>query len=318
MRNDIAVFDAAHVTELIGQIDVLSALRRMFLALGQAKAVQPAQLRNLFPGDEGNFISYLGVLAEERVFGAKLSPYIKRNEGALVTAWTLMMSMDDGQPRLLCDSGQLTVERTAGTTALAVDLLAPAQARKLAVIGAGRLAQAHVRHVLALRDWQDIRLHSRTIASLSESRQQELRGIDPRISIHTELTSAVDDADVIMLCTSAGHTVLDPTMLNKPALITSICTNAPFAHEVPPESLLHMDVYCDYRATTPDSAGEMRLASERHGWSANSIRGDLPELLMGTAEGADFIRHAFFRSIGLGLEDIAVANELYQLHLKNN
>src|SRR5262249_13894387 len=110
MKRDVVLLDAAQVTEHIGQIDVPSALRRMFLGVAQGKAAQPPQLRNLFPDDQGNFISYLGILAEERVFGAKLSPYIRQEEGALVTAWTLMMSMDDGQPRLLCEAGQLTVE----------------------------------------------------------------------------------------------------------------------------------------------------------------------------------------------------------------
>ncbi|MDR6607236.1 ornithine cyclodeaminase family protein [Pseudomonas synxantha] len=318
MNNDIAVLDSTQVAKLIGRIDVLSAMRRMFLALGQEKAVQPPQLRNPFPNGQGNFISYLGTLAEERVFGAKLSPYIPRPEGALVTAWTLMMSMDDGQPRLLCDSGQLTAERTAGTTALAVDLLAPAQVSKLAVVGVGRLGQAHVRHVSALREWGDIRLYAPNIDALPVSEQQALRDLDPRISIHAELASAVDDADVILLCTSAGHTVLDPAVLKKPALITSICTNAPLAHEVPPESLLNMSVYCDYRATTPDSAGEMRLAKDQHGWLPESICGDLPELMTGAARLPDPERHTFFRSIGLGLEDIAIANELYQLHMMNN
>jgi len=138
------------------------------------------------------------------------------------------------------------------------------------------------------------------------------------LSHHARLVSAVEDADVIMLCTSAGRTVLDPAMLKKPALITSICTNAPLAHEVPPESLLNMSVYCDYRATTPESAGEMRLAKEQHGWLTESICGDLPELMTGAARLPDPERHTFFRSIGLGLEDIAIANELYQLHMKNN
>ncbi len=40
-----------------------------------------------------------------------------------------------------------------------------------------------------------------------------------------------------------------------------------------------MDVYCDYRHTTPGSAGEMLIAAEQHGWSPEAIRGDLAELL---------------------------------------
>ncbi|MCY1308973.1 NAD(P)H-dependent anabolic L-arginine dehydrogenase DauB [compost metagenome] len=123
----------------------------------------------------------------------------------------------------------------------------------------------------------------------------------------------VNDADVVMLCTSSAGPVLDPRSLTRPALVTSISTNAPRAHEVPPEALGEMDVYCDYRATTPGSAGEMLLAAEHHGWSRDSIRGDLPELLSGQAPRPAYQRTVFFRSIGLGLEDMALANALYHL-----
>ncbi|MGH8355312.1 MAG: ornithine cyclodeaminase family protein, partial [Pseudomonas sp.] len=44
------------------------------------------------------------------------------------------------------------------------------------------------------------------------------------------------------------------------------------------------------------------------------IRGDLPELLSGQASRPDYRSHVFFRSIGLGLEDIALANALYHLY----
>jgi L-arginine dehydrogenase len=312
MTNEFVRLDAIQVAKRLAYINVPATLRRMFQALAQGEAAQPPQLLNPFPNGRGDFISYLGILPPERVFGVKLSPYLKQPQGAVVTAWTLLMSMDDGRPRLLCDSGQLTVERTAGTTALAVDFLAPAGAGILAVIGTGPLGQAHIRHALPLRPWRDVRLYSQNIATLPESRQQALRSPDPRISLHASLAAAVADADVILLCTSSGQAVLDPAMLNKKALITSISTNAALAHEVPPAALPQMDVYCDYRATTPDSAGDMRLARERHGWQPSSIRGDLPELAAGTAALADYNRHVFFRSIGLGLEDVALASALYR------
>lgn len=52
------------------------------------------------------------------VFGAKLSPYIVTGGSPIITAWTCLMSMENGEALLLCDSSQLTIERTAGTTAL--------------------------------------------------------------------------------------------------------------------------------------------------------------------------------------------------------
>ena len=63
----------------------------------------------------------------------------------------------------------------------------------------------------------------------------------------------------------------------------------------------------------PVTAGEMLIAAEQHGWSPEAIRGDLAELLSGQAPRPEYRRPAFFRSIGLGLEDVALANALYRL-----
>jgi L-arginine dehydrogenase len=306
------VLAQAEARRLLQQVDVHQAMRQMFLDLATGEAVQPAQQLVEFPNAAGDFINYLGVLAKDGVYGVKTSPYIKKPDGALVTAWTLLMSMDSGQPLLLCDAGELTTARTAATTAVAVEALAPERAIRLAMIGSGPVARAHLHYVKGLRDWQRIAVFSPSLAADADV-QAQLRAQDPRVEISASLEDAVAEADVVMLCTSSAGPVLDPRSLGKPALVTSISTNAPRAHEVPPQALGEMDVYCDYRATTPGSAGEMLLAAERHGWSREAIRGDLPELLSGKSARPDYRRPVFFRSIGLGLEDMALANALYHL-----
>ncbi|MGU9819029.1 ornithine cyclodeaminase family protein [Pseudomonas sp. LF135] len=307
------VINQAQAHELLAQIDVPHILRKLFRDLAAGLAVQPAQQLVEFPQGAGDFINYLGVLAEDGVYGVKTSPYIVREQGPLVSAWTLLMSMRTGQPLLLCDAAELTTARTAATTALAVDALAPATARRLAIIGSGKVAQAHVRYVQNLRDWQHISLYSPRLGRANAETLAHLKGLDPRLTLATSCDAALEDADVILLCTSSATPVIDPTRLRKPALITSISTNAPRAHEVPAECLEHMHVFCDYRQTTPGAAGEMLIAGERHGWDKRTIVGDLPELLSDMAQRPDYDRPVFFRSIGLGLEDIALANALYQI-----
>jgi L-arginine dehydrogenase len=39
---------------------------------------------------------------------------------------------------------------------------------------------------------------------------------------------------------------------------------------------------------------------------------DLPELVSGVAQKPSYHKHAFFRSIGLGLEDVAIAFEVFR------
>ncbi|WDU65633.1 ornithine cyclodeaminase family protein [Pseudomonas poae] len=302
------VIDQTQARELLTHVDVPQILRKLFRDLAAGRAVQPAQQLVEFPQGAGDFINYLGVLAEDGVYGVKTSPYIVREQGPLVTAWTLLMSMQTGQPLLLCDAAELTTARTAATTALAVDALAPQNARRLAIIGSGKVAQAHLQYVKNLRDWQSIHLFSPSLAGANSQREN----LDPRLKIAATCDAALHDADVILLCTSSAGPVIDPARLSKPALITSISTNAPRAHEVPPQSLNDMQVFCDYRRTTPGSAGEMLIAAEQHGWNPSAVLGDLPELLSDQVPPPSYDRHVFFRSIGLGLEDIALANALWR------
>ncbi|WP_449106255.1 ornithine cyclodeaminase family protein [Pseudomonas mohnii] len=312
MTNSPHVITQPQAREWLAQVDVPQIMRNLFRDLAAGQAVQPAQQLVEFPQGAGDFINYLGVLAKEGVYGVKTSPYIVREQGPLVTAWTLLMSMQTGQPLLLCDAGELTTARTAATTAVAVDALAPLKATRLAIIGSGKVAQAHLRYVKNLRDWQSISLYSPNLSDDVET-VALLKSIEPRLTIVDSREAAVVDAQVIMLCTSSAGPVIDPSSLRKPALITSISTNAPRAHEVPPQSLNDMQVFCDYRLTTPGSAGEMLMAGEQHGWNNDAIVGDLADLLSEKVQRPDYHRHVFFRSIGLGLEDIALANAIYRL-----
>lgn len=308
------VVDEAAVRAALPAIDIGAALKAMFRALAAEQAVQPPQTLTLFPGGAGDFITYLGAIAHEKVFGAKLSPYIVTGAMPIVTAWTALLSMETGRPLMLCDAGLLTVERTAATTALAVDALARSDAQHLAVIGAGAVGLAHLRYVAPLRAWRSIRVYSPDLAG-DAAKQAAMHAAHAQAQACASVEACVEDADVVMLCTSSGIPVLPSAALKKPALITSISTNVADAHEIEPSSLREMDVYCDYRPTTPASAGEMKLAA-RQGWSVQDVKGDLPALVTGACEKPSYERHAFFRSIGLGLEDVASAHALYR-HLRD-
>ena len=303
------VLDADAINEVLPKVDTLGAMRALFSELGQKQAVQPPQTVTVFPDDKGDFITYLGASTGAGLFGAKLSPYLVQPGKPIITAWTVLMSMDTGHPILLCDSGNLTTERTAGTTALAVDHLAKADARVLTIIGSGAVAQAHLRHVRGLRRWSKVQVFSPNLQSNAELRKA-LLAIDDRVMLCATAEEAITGADAILLCTSSGTPVIETADVMPGTLVTSISTNVANAHEVPPVFLNSAEVYCDYRATTPGSAGEMKLAAEA-GWTADAVRGDLAELQTAKCDLPSGDAPVFFRSIGLGLEDIFMARAVY-------
>ncbi|MEV5967410.1 hypothetical protein AB0L70_36915 [Kribbella sp. NPDC051952] len=277
--------------------EVLSAVRSAFAELAAGTAVQPAQTVTLLPGG-GDVIAYQAATSD--AYAAKVSPYLPQPDGpAIVTAWTVVLSTRTGRPVVLCDSAALTVERTAATTALAVDLLARSDASTLAVIGAGPQAHAHLRYARAVRSFTDVRIYSRS-----------LREAPDGTTLAASADEAAAGADVVLLCTSAAEAVIDVTALSPGTLVTSISTNVPKAHEIAPTELPKLEVYGDYRPTVTASAGELVIAAEQGIWSPEQLRGDLPELLTGTCERPSGERPVFFRSIGLGIEDLAIARLL--------
>ena len=108
------------VIDLLPSVDVMATLEKMFGALGRGEALQPTQVQTVFPAGRGDFINYSGVWMSAGVYGIKTSPYIVKEKGYIVTAWTLLLSTETGEPLLLVDGSRLTLERTAATTALAV------------------------------------------------------------------------------------------------------------------------------------------------------------------------------------------------------
>ena len=304
-------------------LDLQSHLENVFKELHNGQASQPPQTLVEFPGGRGDFITYLGAIDSEEVFGVKLSPYIIQPKSPIITAWTLLMSSKTGKPLLLTDASLLTRERTAATTVLAIDRLAKKNATKLAVIGTGRLALDHLRLVDGVRRWEEILVYS---PSLKDDRDRLKRmrnelddyGADMDLKPSKTAAAAIKEADVVMLCTSSGVPVINWRDLAPGALVTSISTNAPMAHEIAPEALPEMNVYCDYRETAPLAAGEMLLAAKAGIWSKDDILGDLPSICAGETKRPRGKRPSFFRSVGLGIEDVAAANALYQSYVAEN
>jgi L-arginine dehydrogenase len=253
-------------------------------------------------------IAYQAVLADAGVYAVKVSPYLPQPAGkAVVTAWTLLLSTRTGQPLLLADSARLTTERTAATTALAVDLLARPDAHRLAVIGLGPVGRAHLRHARVVRRFTEVRMWSRTAT------EADLDGLGGDVHLAASADEAAAGADVVLLCTSAAAPVVDARRLAPGSLITSVSTNAPMAHEIDPAVLGNLDVYADYAPAAFAAGGEMRLAAAEHGFTLTDIRGDLAGLLAGAAPAPTGARPVFFRSVGLGIEDAAVALAALQI-----
>ncbi|MGW2741342.1 ornithine cyclodeaminase family protein [Streptomyces sp. NPDC001450] len=285
------VITTPHVSEQA----VLAALREAFGDPSHSEVTGPGQFVVDLP-DGGDVIHYPAVLPGAGVYAVKVSPYLPQAAGpAVVTAWTMLVSLSSGLPVALLDASDLTVERTAATTVLAADHLLPPGARTAAVIGYGRIGRAHARYLRQLRPGMTVRVYP----------PPRPERVGDGVEAVSSVREALAGADLVMLCTSAADDVVDPRTLDAGVVVTSISANAPGAREIPPAAVSELEVYVDAR-TTLDVATELVQAAAS-GWNPSTVRGDLADLVADRAQRPSGQRPVYFRSVGLGIEDAAVA-----------
>jgi L-arginine dehydrogenase len=208
------------------------------------------------------------------------------------------------------DSIRLTTERTAATTLLAVEqLTGDREPAVISVVGTGEIGRGHARYAQVQFPHADILMFSPTAAAegnRGDERRAMIAAEIPRVTVAPTLEKAVATADVVMLCTSSGTPVIDVDSLPAACVLTSVGTNVPDTHEIDWRRLPEFAVYCDYRETCPNTAGDMRLAQAAGTWEADAVQADLPELLTG-ARRANTTGRRYFRATGLAIEDITIA-----------
>jgi ornithine cyclodeaminase/alanine dehydrogenase-like protein (mu-crystallin family) len=87
----------------------------------------------------------------------------------------------------------------------------------------------------------------------------------------------------------------------------------PFTRELDTAAVRKARLYVDRRESTLNEAGDFLFAKQEGAIDDRHIVGEIGEILLGTVDGrrtADEI--TLFKSLGLGIEDLAAANHVYR------
>lgn len=227
-------------------------------------------------------------------------------------AWTGLTHTDT----LAIEAGPLTSLRTAAVVGVATDLLAPPQARRLVLIGAGGMAADQVRAVHAVRTLKQVRIVARRPergAEVAASLAEELPGVD----IDVASDSAVDicEADIVCCATSSTEPLFSADALAEQAHVNAVGSYRPSMRELPTELLGHARlVVVDQRSAALAEAGEVIDAVEAGVLAETDLLelGSLLNLAASESPGSAAGGRTVFKSVGLAIQDWAIAHLLAQ------
>lgn len=227
-----------------------------------------------------------------------------------VQAWYTLFG-PEGSPALACSATALTRLRTAGVSAVAARHLAAPRARALLVVGSGALAPWMARAHAAARDYARVLLWGRDPAKARAVAEALGPQLGRAVEVPEALEPAVREADVISVATTAREPVLRGAWLRPGQHLDLVGAFSPEMAEADAEAVKRADVFVDDRQACQVEAGDL-IQAQAQGWSFDLVEGELAEVVAGKAGRQGPERLTLFKSVGLALEDLALARLLAQ------
>ncbi|MDQ0578022.1 ornithine cyclodeaminase family protein [Streptomyces rishiriensis] len=280
-------------------------------ALRSAYSAPPDEAR--FPArsiarGEGLWLRTLsGVPGDGSPMGAKLIAASTRNR--LASYLIPLFDQETVELTALLDGHSITGYRTAATSALAADVLAPPGPLRAAVIGSGFEAQNHVRALAAIRTLSAVTVFSPNPASRLRF-TRELADLNVPLATADSAEAAVDGADLV-ICAARSRDE-QPTLRTAPpgTTIVSIGSTLPEQREVGVEVVAQATVIvADMPDEVDHDTGDLIAAKDAGVAFADKLV-PLADVVAGRTAGRPAGRPdavVLYKSVGSAVQDLAVA-----------
>ena len=225
----------------------------------------------------------------------------------------ILFSQETGEPLALMNASQITAIRTAAVSAVATRLLARADARELAIIGAGVQARTHLVALSYVREITQARVACRN-KDHAEQLVREMQGKVPfLIEAVTSNEEAVRGADVIVTATSSQEPVIKREWIADGAHVNGIGTHSPKSREIDSQTMAAARVFTDRRESLLNEAGDYVLAAQEGVVTPECVVAEIGELVIGAKQGRTSPSEiTLFKSLGLAIEDVVCAEYLFR------
>lgn len=218
----------------------------------------------------------------------------------------LLHDARSGAPVALIDGNEITSRRTAAASALAASRLARPDARRLLVLGAGRVARLLPEAYRCVRPIERVQVWNRSAAGAAEL-AASLRAQGFAAEAVTDLAAAVAEADVVSSATLSTEPLVRGAWLRPGSHLDLIGGFTPQMREADDDCFAGARLFVD-TAEALTKSGDLLGPMARGVFAAGDVQGTLAELCRGLRPGrrsAD--ERTVFKSVGTALEDLAAA-----------
>lgn len=298
-------YDAAAVRAGLAWPELIAAIERLFV-LG-VDAPQRQALTIDVPGGPAGTLLLMPAWVGGDTIGVKAVTFFPGNTArglSTISAAYLVFDGTTGAIRAAMDGDEITVRRTAATSAAAAKRLARTDARHLLVVGTGQLGPNMAAAHASVRHYERIEIFGRDVAKAAAVAEQlATSGITATVT--QDLEASARAADVISCCTSASRPVIHGAWLKPGCHLDLVGAFKADMRECDDNAVTRASIFVDAR---PGAllAGDLAQPIAAGVISEAAIRADFRELASGAHPGRSGATEiTLFKSVGNAIEDLA-------------
>lgn len=291
------------VEAVVSPADAQLVLTEAFRSFGEDAAAMQERIRSEAGGVK---LSTLGaVIPGQEVVGAKVYTTISGQFSFVI----LLFSSVDGQALATFDAGAITRIRTAACTVIAARHLARTDAATLSIFGSGPLGRAHAVQMAAAFPIRRVLLASRSADPVLAAELEAACGVSTRMATAEE---AAAEGDIVVTASRSPTALFSGDLLRPGSFVAAVGSSLPTTRELDDRAMARASVVAvEWRKQSLREAGDLIMADPA-ALPAHKIV-ELGEILAGKAQGRRSAEDiAIYKSVGVGLQDIALAGLAYR------
>ena len=306
------------ITRLVDIKKSIGVVEKAFKAYALSKIQMPSKIYLPLGKYEGDFRAmpaYIQSMDAAAVKWVNVHPHNKKYNLPTVMGELVLSDPRNGFPLSIMDATLLTSFRTAAAGAVAAKYLARKDSKVLGLVGCGEQAKTQLQALRTLFAFKQVKVWGHQL-KLSQSFVKGLRNKNEEMIAVKSVSDCVKDADIIITTTPSRKPLVQLKWLKPGVHINAIGADAKGKIELEPLILRNAKVIIDDWAQASHS-GEINVALARKVINKRSIYGTLGDIVIGKKKGRISQKEiTVFDSTGLAIQDVALAQLIYQTALK--
>lgn len=315
---DIKLLSTADIKRLISMEEAITAVEQAFASYSDGSSHVPQRYVSSVPGIGMDL--FFKPAYNEKLGKIAVKILTQKKAGAKkgipsILGVVLLIDTETGAILSMIDGTYLTTLRTGAASGIATRLLAKKNAETVAIFGCGAQGKTQLEAICGVRPIKHAILYDLNADS----------AIKLKVCVEEELNISIDieqnlqklkQADIICTATCSGIPLFSRDDISDGVHINAIGSYKPDMQEIDPQIIKSSILFADSKEAVLKESGDLIKPINDGVFSDYIIKAEIGDLINNKVTGRQTDNEiSIFKSVGLGVQDLFVANAIYNKYV---